>query len=64
MKSRIEAAKDRFVLRGTFTVAEAVDQFEEAFWQGRMNTSAAKRTWEGLTAQTSRMPAAATLTMV
>jgi len=45
-------------------VAEAVDQFEEAFWQGRINTSAVKRTWEGLTAQTSRMPAAATLTMV
>ena len=47
----------------SFTVSEAVARLEEDFWQGRVRSSAAQRTWEGLTAQTNRMPPAATLTM-
>ena len=45
------------------TVAAAVDQLELDFWQGKVRTSAAKRTWDRITAETARMPQAATLTM-
>ena len=47
----------------SFTVAEAVARLEEDFWQGKIRTSAAKRTWDRLVAETNRMPEAATLTM-
>ena len=47
----------------SFTVAEAVARLEEDFWQDKIRTSAAKRTWDRLVAETNRMPGAATLTM-
>ena len=45
------------------TVADAVEQLEADFWQGRVRTSAAERTWQRLRAEVDRMPPAATLTM-
>ena len=48
---------------GSTTVAEAVSQLERDFWQGKVRTSAAERTWERLKAETDRLPQAATLTM-
>ena len=45
------------------TVAEAVARLEEDFWQGKIRTNAAKRTWNRIVAETKRMPPAATLTM-
>jgi len=48
---------------GEITVEDAVSQLERDFWQGKVRTSAAERTWERIAAETARMPKAATLTM-
>ena len=45
------------------TVATAVERLEEDFWQGKICTSAAVRTWDRLKAETDRLPKQATLTM-
>ncbi|EAU73928.1 hypothetical protein [Synechococcus sp. RS9916] len=45
------------------TVAEAVERLEKDFWQSKMRTSAAERTWARITAETDRLPQQATLTM-
>ena len=40
-----------------------MSQLECDFWQGKVRTSAAERTWDRLKAETDRLPQAATLTM-
>ena len=45
------------------TVGSAVERLEEDYWQGRIRSGAAIRTWERLKAETDRMPQQATLTM-
>ena len=45
------------------TVSSAVEQLEADFWQGKVRTSAAERTWARITAETERLPQQATLTM-
>lgn len=44
------------------TVALALTQLEDDFWQGKVRTSAAQRTWDRLAHEVSRMPLHATLT--
>ena len=48
---------------GQITVADAVSQLECDFWQGKVRTSAAERTWDRLKAEKYLLPQAATLTM-
>ncbi|NKB75363.1 MAG: hypothetical protein GKR83_12665 [Synechococcus sp. s2_metabat2_7] len=45
------------------TVATAVERLEEDYWQGKVRSSAAIRTWDRLKAETDRLPKHATLTM-
>ena len=45
------------------TVAEAVERLEKDFWQSKVRTSAAERTWARLKAETDRLPQGAELTM-
>ncbi len=45
------------------TVSEALGQLENDFWQGKIRTGAAQRTWERLKAEVMRLPQQATLTM-
>ncbi len=45
------------------TVSEALSLLEADFWQGKVRTGAAERTWDRLKAEVSRLPANATLTM-
>jgi hypothetical protein len=44
------------------TVAEALAQLEGDFWQGKVRTSAAKRTWTRITDEVKRLPQQANLT--
>lgn len=50
-------------LAGTLAVAEAVAKLEVAFWEGKVRTAAAERTWDRLAYETRRLPAQAMLTM-
>lgn len=45
------------------TVATAVERLEEDYWQGKVRSSAAIRTWDRLKAETDRLPQRATITM-
>ena len=45
------------------TVNTAVERLEEDYWQGKVRSSAAIRTWDRLRAETDRLPQQATLTM-
>ena len=45
------------------TVSQAVERLEADFWQGRIKTAAATRTWQRLKAETDRLPESATLSM-
>ena len=45
------------------TVAAAVEVLEQDFWKGKTRTSAAKRTWDRLKAETDRLPRGAVLSM-
>ena len=51
------------VAPGQTTVADAVEQLECDFWQGKVRTSAAERTWARLKAETDRLPQDSALTM-
>lgn len=48
---------------GEITVAAAVKRFEDDFWQGRVRTGAAERTWKRNHADLKKLPAGATLTI-
>jgi hypothetical protein len=50
-------------LAGNLVAAEAVAKLEVAFWQGKVRTAAAERTWDRLAYEARRLPAQATLTM-
>ncbi len=45
------------------TVSEALTKLEADFWQGKVRTGAAERTWDRVKAEVSRLPAKASLTM-
>jgi integrase len=44
------------------TVAEWTDELERQFWQGKIRTSAAERTWDRIRTELKRLPPGATLT--
>ncbi len=44
------------------SVAHWVERFEEAFWMGRIRTSAAERTWDRIVTELRRLPPKASLT--
>ena len=48
---------------GPLTVSEALTQLEVDFWQGKVRTGAAERTWSRLADEVKRLPQQATLTM-
>jgi len=48
---------------GLPTVSEALTQLEVDFWQGKVRTGAAERTWSRLADEVKRLPQQATLTM-
>ena len=44
------------------TVGQAVETLRVAFWQGKVRTSAAQRTWDRIDSELKRLPPAATIT--
>ena len=49
--------------QGPRTVAEASSLLEQDFWQGKVRSSAAERTWERVQGELKRLPAQASLTI-
>lgn len=45
------------------TAATGIERLEVDFWQGKIRTTAAERTWARITAETDRLPRQATFTM-
>ena len=57
------AVEEAAAKSAAITVEEAVERLKADFWQGKIKTTAAERSWERIEAETKRLPSAATLTM-
>ena len=49
-------------INSVLTTAQAVERLEQDFWQGKIHTSAAERTWARIKAETDRLPQQVMLT--
>jgi len=58
-----EITKSAESVPAVFTVQAAVDRLKVDFWQGKIRTTAAERTWERVEAELKRLPAQATLSI-